>query len=56
MDDVAKRLTKEWKSRHLESSEEAFAMADEGITRESKPSFFKISEQPSTVLAATKSK
>lgn len=44
MDDVAERLAKEWKSRHIESSEKEFEMAEKGILRESKPSFFKIGE------------
>jgi len=56
MDDVAQRLTEEWKSRHFKSSEEAFAKVDEGYVRESGPSFFNIGEQSTTVLAAEKIK
>jgi len=56
MDDVAQRLTEEWKSRHFKSSEEAFAKVDEGYVRESGPSFFNIGEQPKTVLSAKKTK
>mmetsp|Transcript_55319 Transcript_55319/g.62768 ORF Transcript_55319/g.62768 Transcript_55319/m.62768 type:complete len:586 (+) Transcript_55319:43-1800(+) len=56
MDDVAQRLTEEWKSRHFKSSEEAFAKVDEGYVRESGPSFFNIGEQSKTVLAAEKIK
>mmetsp|Transcript_59811 Transcript_59811/g.66870 ORF Transcript_59811/g.66870 Transcript_59811/m.66870 type:complete len:579 (+) Transcript_59811:45-1781(+) len=48
MDDVAQRLTEEWKSRHFKSSEEAFAKVDEGYVRESGPSFFNIGEQSKT--------
>eukprot|EP00751_Fragilariopsis_kerguelensis_P027840 CAMPEP_0170856722 /NCGR_PEP_ID=MMETSP0734-20130129/14769_1 /TAXON_ID=186038 /ORGANISM="Fragilariopsis kerguelensis, Strain L26-C5" /LENGTH=585 /DNA_ID=CAMNT_0011228629 /DNA_START=43 /DNA_END=1800 /DNA_ORIENTATION=+ len=56
MDDVAQRLTEEWKSRHFKSSEEAFAKVDEGYVRESGPSFFNIGEQSKIVLAAEKIK
>ncbi|KAG7342458.1 FAD-dependent monooxygenase [Nitzschia inconspicua] len=56
MDDVAQRLTAEWKERHFESSERAFARKDEGFVMDTGPSFFQKSEQPETVLAAQKSK
>jgi len=55
MDDVAKRLAEEWKSRHFESSEKAFTRADEGFVMDTGPSFFQKSELPETVLAAQKS-
>lgn len=54
MDDVAQRLTEEWKSRHYESSEEAFTRADKGFIADSGPSFFQKADQPETVLAARK--
>lgn len=54
MDDVAQRLNEEWKTRHFESSEEAFAKADEGFVRESGPSFFQKGKETKTVLAAKK--
>jgi zeaxanthin epoxidase len=56
MDDVAKRLTEEWRSRHYESSEEAFSMKEGGYVRDVGPSFFQRSELPETVLAARKGK
>jgi hypothetical protein len=56
MDSVAERLAEEWKSRHYESSEKAFARADEGFVMDTGPSFFQKSEQPETVLAAQKTK
>jgi hypothetical protein len=56
MEDVAERLTKEWRKRHVESSENAFAKAADGFVFDSGPSFFQKAEQPETVLAAQKSK
>jgi hypothetical protein len=56
MDEVAQKLNEEWKTRHFESSEEAFAKADEGFVRESGPSFFQKGKETKTVLAARKSK
>ena len=55
MDDVAERLTEEWRKRHVDASEEAFAKAEEGFVFDSGPSFFQKAEQPETVLAARKS-
>jgi len=54
MDDVAQRLNEEWKTRHFESSEEAFAKAEEGFVRKSGPSFFQKGKETKTVLAAKK--
>ena len=55
MDNVAKRLSDEWRTRHLKSSEEAFAEAEKGIVKESGPSFFqKERALTDTVLAAMK--
>mmetsp|Transcript_5699 Transcript_5699/g.13850 ORF Transcript_5699/g.13850 Transcript_5699/m.13850 type:complete len:399 (-) Transcript_5699:1921-3117(-) len=56
MDEISERLTEEWRKRHFESSEEAFALAKEGFVRESGPSFFQKAELPETVLAAFKGK
>ncbi|KAG7363637.1 FAD-dependent monooxygenase [Nitzschia inconspicua] len=56
LDDVAQRLTAEWKERHFEASEKAFARNDEGYVMDTGPSFFQKSELPETVLAAQKSK
>ena len=56
MEEVAQKLTEEWKTRHFMSSEEAFAKADEGFVRESGPSFFQKGKETKTVLAARKSK
>lgn len=56
MDDVAQRLTEEWRARHFESSEKAFERADEGYVMDTGPSFFQKSELPETVLAAQKIK
>jgi len=44
MDDVAKKLSEEWKTRHFEASEEAFKKAEEGFVRSSGPSFFQKAE------------
>jgi hypothetical protein len=44
MDDVAKKLSDEWKIRHFESSEKAFKKAEEGFVRETGPSFFQKAE------------
>jgi zeaxanthin epoxidase len=54
MDDAAKKLTEEWRLRHVESSERAFSMKDGGFVREVGPSFFQKSEVPETVLAAAR--
>jgi hypothetical protein len=53
MDDVAKKLSDEWKTRHFESSEEAFKKAEEGFVRSSGPSFFQKaeSEEPKQEMA-----
>ena len=44
MDDVAKKLSDEWKTRHFESSEEAFKKAEAGFVRNTGPSFFQKAE------------
>ena len=44
MDDVAEKLSAEWKTRHFESSEKAFKKAEEGFVRQSGPSFFQKAE------------
>jgi zeaxanthin epoxidase len=54
MAETASALEKEWRSRHHETAEEAFARADEGFKRITIPSFFQKTEVKSTVLAAKK--
>lgn len=58
MEDVAKKLNEEWKTRHFESSEQAFKEAEEGLVRESGPSFFQKAEEqePEPLVAGLKSK
>eukprot|EP00536_Pseudo-nitzschia_multiseries_P000664 jgi/Psemu1/249822/estExt_Genewise1Plus.C_80128 len=60
MDDVAQKLSDEWKTRHFESSEKAFKKAEEGFVRESGPSFFQKAEveepEPEPLVAGFKSK
>jgi hypothetical protein len=56
MDDVSEKLAEEWRKRHFEKSEEAFALAKEGFVRDAGPSFFQKAELPETVLAAFKGK
>jgi len=48
MDDVAKKLSDEWKTRHFESSEEAFKKAEAGFVRNTGPSFFQKAETEET--------
>jgi hypothetical protein len=55
LDEVAKKLTTEWRTRHVESSEQAFTMKEEGFVRNTGPSFFQKSESiAETVLAAVR--
>jgi zeaxanthin epoxidase len=54
MAETAAALEEEWRLRHFESSEEAFALADEGFKRTVIPSFFQKAEAKTTVLAAKK--
>jgi hypothetical protein len=54
MEDIAKELKERWEKTHKESAEEAFALEDEGVVRETGPSFFQKAEQPKTVLSARK--
>jgi len=54
MDNVAKRLSDEWRTRHKSASEEAFAQAEKGIVKQSGPSFFQKERLSETALAATK--
>lgn len=60
MDDVAKKLSDEWKDRHFESSEKAFKKAEEGFVRATGPSFFQKAEaeesEPEPLVAGLKSK
>jgi zeaxanthin epoxidase len=54
MEDIAKELKERWEKTHKESAEEAFALEDKGIVRDTGPSFFQKAEQPETVLSARK--
>ena len=51
MDDVADKLSAEWKIRHEEASEEAFKKAEEGFVRNTGPSFFQKAEAEETAPA-----
>ena len=56
MEDVAKKLNEEWKTRHFEESEKVFKEYDEGVVRETGPSFFQKAEEPEPVVAGLKKK
>ena len=55
MGDLPAALQTKWKKQHLEDAEKAFAAASEdGYQAAAAPSFFKIAEQPETVMAMKK--
>jgi flagellar biosynthesis/type III secretory pathway protein FliH len=52
MGDLPAALQAKWKKQHEEDAEKAFAAASEdGYQAAVAPSFFKIAEQPETVMA-----
>ena len=44
----------EWKTKHMEEAEDAFALVKEEGQKSSGPSFFQKAETPKTVMAAKK--
>jgi len=52
--ETAKRLAETWKEKHEEAAEAAFRLADEGVTRQTGPSFFQKVDASTAVLAAKK--
>jgi RNA-splicing ligase RtcB len=54
MEEIAKDLNERWLITHREGAEKAFALQEEGVVRETGPSFFQKAEQPETVLRARK--
>jgi zeaxanthin epoxidase len=49
MAETSRALAEKWKEKHAEGAEAAFSLADEGVKRETGPSFFQKAEVPLTV-------